>query len=409
MFGILVTEKSTSGLVVSTSTPLKPEDKTIAPVQLPFKKCPLTGIPQDLFLLPRKLSPPDAKKLTNKQSPPENNSKTTSPPIPLPFQNPLRPPPPTNPKPAHVPKPPLKLPIQPNPGNTPISSLPSMSLGPDPPVPPPTASKNIKHPNRLPPPPPSHSLTLPRNLVDKPNSPRRSPSIGDYTLLTPVSPESNSTFSPLTVDYPTFSPLTTNEPSSPTEELDPLITGEGYSVLNINDCDNTVKDPGKKVNSFARTTSLPPLNSTAPSNGVTTSRTKQEKLPPKKPPRRMTSSNLSPTALSNSSEYTILSSVDSEVALFIDKQNIMSTNANGVAPSNDTTKAESIRNLKTMTIASHGSRPVPPKPAAYRVRSKSQNLNNCLTTKSTPVEYTKSVEVSSDSKPVKQQGIYSYP
>ena len=194
------------------------------------------------------------------------------------------------------------------------------------------------------------------------------------------------------MDHPTFSPLPTNEPDSPQDQLAPLINDEGYSVLNIQDCNDIVTEPVRKK-FFTRTNSLPQSNSTATSNNdVTVSQTQQERLPPKKPPRRMTSSNLSPTY---SSEYTILSSVDSDVGSFIEKQNMMSSNTNGVAPSTDNVKL-----LKTMTIASHGTRPVPPKPAAYRFRSQSHNVDNKLDLKSVSAEYTKSVEV----KPEKQQG-----
>ena len=399
MFGILAPEKSTSGLLVSTSTPLKANTKTTVPVQVPFKKSPLTPLPQDI-ILPQKLSPPQANKLTNKLSPPENKNKTTSPPVPLPSQNILRPPPPlpTNPKPTLTTRPPLRPPIHPKPDNiTQLASLPSMNSRPSPPLSP-TTSKIIKHPTRLPPPPPSYSLTLPRNL-DKPSSPRQTHPIGDYTLLTPLSPESTS---------PTFSPLSTNESNSPPDELGPIISDEGYSVLNIQDCDDIVEDyPVKK--SFTRANSLPPVNSITPnSNDVTTSQTQQEMLPPKKPPRRMTSTNLSPTDLYSPSEYTVLSSVDSDVGLFIEQQNIMLSNDYEVVPSIDV-KPDSVINQKTMTIASHGTRPVPPKPAAYRPRSKSHNVDNKLSIKSVPVDYTKSVEVATDSKPVKQQGSFSYP
>ena len=293
----------------------------------------------------------------NKQPPPVNNNKPPSPENnnkqPSPTLNEKHPSPPLNNNNNKRESPPLEsittkpfksLPIVPI---RPI--LPNATQKPQPrkqvPLSPPPV-KPAKPPARLPPPPPAHSLILPLSIAT-----RKSPSIGDYTVLTPVMSDTSP------VDCPTFSPLQNGHSDSSLNEANNLITDEGYTILNLDELQD---------NSDAKPT-ITPLTSTK-LNPLEFRRVGSSPLfvenpniiPPKKPPRLFNAIVTTP-AVNNDPDYTILSSLE-----------------------NNTPSAKDISDcsVKTMTLPIKGTCKIPPKPQAYRNRSLSQttgigkNLNS---------------------------------
>ena len=255
-----------------------------------------------------------------------------------------------------------------------------------------TSPINKKHPLRLPPPPPSQALTLPRNAgkseiaIDtmdciSSSKMKKSTSIGDYTVLTPLSPEEEVGKKEMREDTPT-PPYSNSNPSSPTP---PLQVDTAYTVLNLEDIEQ-INDTGKSETNnsqlssislnkptldFQRTSSLPrELDSDQ-------NTPKMKAAPPKKPPRRP-QKFLSPTH--SDSDYSILSSCDSGLESMAESHAVTS-------PREDSTSRPKLTaNSKMLTLPGHGVRAPPPPPSAYRNRAHSHNIANELSTLLKPGE-----------------------
>ena len=349
------------------SLPTKPALKPQVP--FPFKSQNSLPIP---ILPQRKPSPPENNSNNNQPTPAvnNNNNKTPSPTLnnhnhnrrqssPLTINHtsppPLPLPKPTKPLPSVPLKPILKPPFIPTlPIMPPTEATTPPQLKKQVPLSPP-AIKPAKPPARLPPPPPAHSLTLPRKLTTPPS---KSPSIGDYTLLTPIST------SP--VDTPTFSSMTDSSP----DETKNIVTDEGYTILNV---DNLQTNKPTKELELKRVGSLPLENNS-------------KRIPPKKPPRLNMSEKTKITpAVNNDSNYTILSSLETSVMSLNDKP--------------PATELNDRNSIKTMTMPSKAKHGTPLKPPAYRMRSQSQTIASCINVSfNASNNHTNSVEVKPEAK-----------